>query len=229
MADKNKQVAEQDHDAQVILKAQDFWSRNAKKITTIASLVILIAGGWYVYAKFIKEPQEKKASEAMTRAESYYGKDSLDLALNGDGANAGFLKIIKNYSGTKAANLAHYYAGSIYLRKDDFNNAVKYLKEFSTSSTLIQSMAWKMLGDAYMSLGKKSEGVEYYLKAGKHNEKDEYTSSECLFLAGLAYETIGKSKEAGEVYLTIKEKYPKSEKGAQVDKYLARVGVIKND
>jgi TolA-binding protein len=229
MADKNKQVAEQDHDAQVILKAQDFWTRNAKKITTIASLVIVIAGGWYGYNTFIKQPQEKKAAEAMTRAESYYGKDSLDLALNGDGANAGFLKIIKNHSGTKAANLAHYYAGSIYLRKDDFNNAVKYLKEFNTSSTLIQSMAWKMLGDAYMSLGKKSEGVEYYLKAGKHNEKDEYTSSECLFLAGLAYETIGKTKEASDIYLIIKEKYPKSEKGAQVDKYLARVGVIKND
>ena len=179
--------------------------------------------------KFIQEPQEKKAAEAMTRAEAYYGKDSLDLALNGDGANAGFLKIIKNYSGTKAANLAHYYAGSIYLRKDDFNNAVKYLKDFSTSSTLIQSIAWKMLGDAYMSLDKKSEGVEYYLKAGKHNAKDEYISSECLFLAGLAYETLGKTKEAGEAYLIIKEKYPKSEKGAQVDKYLARVGVIKND
>ena len=130
---------------------------------------------------------------------------------------------------TKAANLAHYYSGSIYLRKDDFNNAAKYLKEFSTSSTLSQSMARKMLGDAYMSFGKKSEGVDYYLKAGKHNQKDEYTCSECLFLAGLAYETIGKTKEAADVYLTIKEKYPKSEKGAQVDKYLARVGVIIND
>jgi TolA-binding protein len=229
MSDKNKKVAEQEHDAQVILKARDFWSRNSKMITIVASTVILLAGGWYGYMKFIQEPQEKKAAEAMSRAEAYYGKDSLDLALNGDGANAGFIKIIKNYSGTKAANLAHYYAGSIYLRKDDFNNTVKYLKDFSTSSTLIQSIAWKMLGDAYMSLDKKSEGAEYYLKAGKHNAKDEYISSECLFLAGLAYETLGKSKEAGEAYLIIKEKYPKSEKGAQVDKYLARVGVIKND
>jgi TolA-binding protein len=229
MADSKKKKNEDVEQEQVISTVQDFWTRYSKKVITASLVVILLAGGWYGYKIFILEPQEKKAAEAMSRAEAYFGKDSLDLALNGDGANAGFLKIIKNYSGTKAAKIAHYYTGSIYLRKGDFNNAVKYLKEYKTSSPLIQSLSWKMLGDAYMSLGKKQEGVDYYLKAGKHNPKDEYTSSECLFLAGLAYETIGKNKEAGEVYLVIKEKYLKTEKGAQIDKYLARVGVIQND
>lgn len=229
MSDSKKKQNEDVEQVQVISGVQDYWTRNSKKVITVSTIIIVLLGGWYGYKSFIVEPQEKKASESMSRAEAYYGKDSLDIALNGDGVNAGFLKIIKNYSGTKAAKLAHYYAGSIYLRKNDFNNAVKYLKDYKTSSPLIQCRTWKMLGDAYMSLGKKQEGIDYYLKAGKHNPEDEYTSSECLFLAGLAYEISGKMKEAGETYLVIKEKYPKTEKGVQVDKYLARLGIIKND
>jgi len=204
---------------------QDFWTRHSRKLILISTIVIVLAGGWWGYGKFISQPKETKASEAMSRAQDYFEKDSLDLALNGDGANAGFLKVIKNYGGTKAANLAHFYAGAIYLRKDDFKNAVKYLEQFSTSSKPIQSQAWRMLGDAQMSLKKEKEGIEYYLKAGKHNEKDEFTSSECLFLAALAYESVNKKKEAEEIFLLIKEKYPKTEKGSQVEKYLARLGV----
>ena len=56
--------------------------------------------------------------------------DSVKLALNGDNINSGFAKIISKYSGTKAANLAKFYAGSCYLKLGDFNNAVKYLKRF---------------------------------------------------------------------------------------------------
>ncbi|MBM3440639.1 MAG: tetratricopeptide repeat protein, partial [Bacteroidetes bacterium] len=89
------------------------------------------------------------------------------------------------------------------------------------------SAAWRMLGDALMSQGKQEEGVSYFVKAGKLNEKDEYTSSENLFRAGLAYETMGKRKEAVELYKLIKEKYPKTEKGFSIDKYLARLGEVK--
>lgn len=67
------------------------------------------------------------------RAQQYFQQDSLALALNGDATNPGFLKIMDKYSGTKAANLAHFYAGAIYLKQGDFANAEKHLKDFSTS------------------------------------------------------------------------------------------------
>lgn len=204
-----------------------FLDRNARKISYIAGSIALLAIGWLAYNTYVVQPRELKASEAMSRAEAFFAQDSLNLALNGDGMNAGFLKVISKHSGTKAANLAHYYAGSIYLRKEDYKNAVKHLKEFSTSSDQVQSAAWSMLGHALISLGKKDEGVSYYVKAGKLNEKDEYTSSENLFRAGLAYETFGKRNEAVEMYKLIKEKYPKTERGALVDKYLARLGELK--
>jgi tetratricopeptide (TPR) repeat protein len=210
-------------------KVKDFWSRYSKPILYAGSAIVLVLGGWLGYKEFILAPKQKKANDAISKAQEYFAKDSLNLALNGDGASAGFLKVIKNYSGTDAANLAHYYAGAIYLRKDDFANAIKYLESFSTGATQVQSAAWKMLGDAYMSSGKKDKGISYYLKAANLNEGDEYISSENLYLAGMAYLADGKNKEAIEVLKSLKDKYPKSEKGANVDKYLAKLGVVEND
>lgn len=229
MSETKKTTAQELNDVQAIKQAKDFWGRFSKPITYIGGLVILLAGGYLAYKNFFIGPKESKATEAMSRAQQYFAMDSLDLALNGDGQSAGFLKISKNYGGTKAANLAHYYAGAIYLRKEDYKNAIKELEDFSTDATQIQSAAWRMLGDAYMSDGQKEKGPAYYEKAGKLNEKDEYTSSENLYRAAMAYEVAGKKEKATEIFKSLKEKYPRSTAAAQADKYLARLGVVNNE
>jgi TolA-binding protein len=229
MSETKKTTAQELNEVQAIKQAKDFWGRFSKPITYIGGLVILLAGGYLVYKNFFIGPKETKANEAISRAQQYFAQDSLDLALNGDGSAAGFLKIIKTYSGTKAANLAHYYAGAIYLRKEDYNNAIKQLEDFSTDATQVQSAAWRMLGDAYMSTDKKEKGPSYYEKAGTLNDKDEYTSSENLYRAAMAYEVTGKKEKAAELLKTLKEKYPKSTAAAQADKFLARLGVVGNE
>ena len=56
-------------------------------------------------------------------------------------------------------------------------------------------------------------------------EKDDVSSAEYLFRAGALYETMGKNKEAIDAYKQIKEKYPRSDRGFDIDKHLARLGV----
>ena len=229
MSETKKTTAQELNEVQAIKQAKDFWGRFSKPIMYIGGLVILLAGGYLVYKNFFIGPKETKGAEAISRAQMYFAQDSLDLALNGDGSSAGFLKIIKTYSGTKAANLAHYYAGAIYLRKEDYNNAIKQLEDFSTDATQVQSAAWRMLGDAYMSTDKKEKGASYYEKAGTLNDKDEYTSSDNLYRAAMAYEVAGKKEKATELLKALKEKYPKSTAAAQAEKYLARLGVVGNE
>ena len=161
----------------------------------------------------------------MFRAEEYYRMDSARLALNGDQVNAGFLKIISRYGGTKAGKLANFYAGDCYLRLGDFNNAVKYLKDFSTPVQQLQERTYGLLGDAYSELNKKEEAVEQYKKAGTFFEKDELFSPEYLFRAGYLYESMGKTQDAIAMYKVIKDKYPNTQRGSEIDKYLARLGV----
>ncbi len=206
---------------------QLFWERNGKMLSYGLLVVVLVVGGWLGYKYFISDPKEKKASEAMFRAEEYYRLDSARLALNGDNINAGFLKIISRYGGTKAANLANFYAGSCYLKMGDFNNAVKYLKDFSSGVEQVQVRAYGMLGDALSEQNKKQEAADQYKKAGTYFEKDNLFSPEYLFRAGYLYESMGKNQEAIEMYQLIKDKYTASQRGYDIDKFLARLGVIK--
>jgi tetratricopeptide (TPR) repeat protein len=210
-----------------VVRVQQYWTKYNKPIVYALTVLVLLVAGFLGYKTLILEPNEKKASEAMFHAEEYYRMDSAGLALNGDNINAGFLKIISKYGGTKSANLARFYAGSCYMKLGDYNNAVKQLKEFSTGSLQLQARAYGLLGDAYSELNRKEDAVAEYKKAGTVFDKDDFISPEYLFRAGYLYESMGKNKEAIEMYQSIKDKYPASQRGFDIDRYLARLGVIK--
>ena len=157
----------------VIAEIEQFWSKYGKMLGYVIGGIVILIAGYLGYKNLVQEPNEKKAMEAMYHAEEYYRMDSVKLALNGDNINAGFAKIVSKYSGTRAANLASFYAGSCYLKLGDYSNAVKYLKEFSTSVLQLQARAYGLLGDAYSEQNKKEDAVDEYKKAGKLFEKDE--------------------------------------------------------
>ena len=209
-----------------IAELQNVWDRYGKVASYVLLAIIVIVAGYFAYHNLVSEPNEKKATEAMFRAEQYYRLDSARLALNGDNINAGFLKVIARYGGTRAANLASFYAGSCFLKLGDYNNAIKYLKDFSTPVQQLQERDYGLLGDAYSELNRKEEAAEQYKKAGTWFEKDELLSPEYLFRSGYLYESMGKTQDAISMYRLIKDKYPTSQRGADIDKYLARLGVV---
>jgi len=202
------------------------WEHYGKQGSYVLIAIVLLVGGYLGYRSWVAEPNEKQAVSAMFRAEQYYRMDSARLALNGDNINYGFLKVIARYGGTRAANLASFYAGSCYLKLGDFNNAVKYLKDFSTSVQILQERDYGLLADAYSELNRKEEAAEQYKKAGTYFEKDELFSPEYLFRSGYLYESMGKNQEAITMYRMIKDKYPQSQRGVEIDKYLGRLGAL---
>jgi tetratricopeptide (TPR) repeat protein len=225
MSDKHEVMNENP----ALAKAQGFWQQNQKLIIGAVAVVVIGFAGWFGYTEYIVKPKEEKAAEALFKAEEYFRMDSTNLALNGDGQSRGLLYVIKTFSGTKSANLAHFYAGVSYLKMGDFNNAVKYLKDFSTDAKQIQLLAYGALGDAYAEQNKTDDAITYYKKAGSEFEKDDNNSAEYLFRAALLLETKGKTAEALDLYKEIKEKFPKTEKGFQADRYIYRLSIEKND
>lgn len=213
---------------QALVKAQGFWQKFQKPVLIVVTAIVVVLGGWFGYNEYILKPKEEKAADALFKAQEYFAMDSSKLVLEGDGRSKGVLYVLKNYSGTKAANLCNYYAGVSYLKLGDFNNAVKYLKDFTTNAKQVQLMAYGCLGDAYAELNKKEEAVESYKKAAHTFEKDESNSAEYLFRAALLQETTGKTKEALDLYKELKEKFPRTEKGFQADKYIYRLSIEKN-
>jgi tetratricopeptide (TPR) repeat protein len=213
----------------VLERAKGFWEKYSKSIVVVSSAVILLVGGYLGYKYLYQIPNEEKAQEEIFRAEDFFRKDSFSLALNGNTSTPGFLKVAKKYSGTKTGDLANYYAGVCYLQTGDYNNAIKSLTAANVhGAKQVEAKIEGLLGDAHAELKKNEEAIAHYRKAGTLFEQDQALSSEYLFRAGLLLEMTGKTKEAIEVYQNIKDKYPRSEKGFLVDKYLARLGSTKS-
>lgn len=205
---------------------QSFWNKNRNWLIAVIGLAVVAGGGWFAYLQFYKLPREQKAQDALFKAEEYYRQDSIQKALNGDGQHAGFLKVIDAYSGTESANLACFYAGSCFIKLDNYEKAVKYLGDFSSSEKLTQARAYKLMGDAYADWGKPEQALDAYQKAGRHFKADEANSPEYLFLAAyLADRVMKKTQTAIEIYQEIKEKYPRSQQAYDADNYLAQLGV----
>jgi predicted negative regulator of RcsB-dependent stress response len=200
-----------------------FFEKNKQNLLIgVIALVVILAGviGWKVY----KTGQNTKAQSVSFQAEHYFEADSLNQALNGDGQAKGFLTISKEYSGTKIGNVAKYYIGQIYLKQGKLEDGIKYLKEFDKSNNLPSAMAYASLGAAHEDLNKFDEAAEYFMDAaGVTTEKDDQLKPFFMLRAGECYEDAKKVEKALEIYKTIKEKYPLSQEGQKIDKYIGRV------
>ena len=208
----------------VVETARHFWDRNSKFIIYVIVGLVLVVGGYFAYTNFVVAPEEKKAEDLIWKAQDFYKVDSFAKALNGDGQTAGFLRVISRHGGTKSGNLAKFYAGSCYLELGDFNNAVKYLKDFETDQPALKVRGYGLLGDAYSELGKKQEAVDNYTKAGNAWADDDVNAPEYLFRAALLNQELGKTKEAVALLKQIRDKYPASARAGEVDKYLGKMG-----
>jgi len=160
----------------------------------------------------------------MYVAENYFEQDSFLLALEGDGANYGFLDVVDEYGITKTGNLAHYYAGICYMRTGDFEEAIDHLEKFDGEDIMVGSLALGAIGDCNLELGNKEEAALLYNKAAIR-KKNSFTSPIFLKKAGMVYEDLGELDKAMKAYTEIKKEYPESEEGKVIDKYIAALEV----
>ena len=181
-------------------------NKNTFSILFISIILILALFG---VGNYNISSQNKLAQEDMFQAVYYFESDSLVKALNGDGNNYGFLEIIDEYNFTKAANVSNYYAGVSYLKLKDYNNAINYLKSFSSNDELIQARSYSLIGDAYTELEDYDNAVSFFKKAVNYKPNQFFTPNYLLKLA-LVYEEIGNLNEAYSCYTKIIDLYKDS-------------------
>lgn len=202
-------------------KTQEYLEENQKNLTVVGIILVAIVGGYFGFTKLYLAPLEEEARQQMWKAEQYFENDSLDAAIYGDGNYPGFEEIIDNYGMTQSANLAHYYLGVIHFKKQEYEIAIHHLEEFSSDDVMVSSVAKGLLGDSFRELGQLDDAVSYYLKAA-HDNANDFTTPIYLLRAGKVYEEMGEYKKAYNTYQEIKEKYPNTQEGRGIEKYLAR-------
>ncbi len=186
-------------------------------LVAIIAVVALVWG----YQKYIKQPREKEALTQMYVAEKYFAIDSFSVALNGVDQYPGFLQIIEDYKGTKAANLANYYAGVCYANLGQWQDAIDYLKKFKTGDLYLNSTKYGLIGDAYVEMGMLDKAVDAYKKSVDDYE-NHLTTPVYMKKLGLVYEKLGNYKKAKEIYEELYRRYPASNEGRTIEKYIER-------
>lgn len=201
--------------------SEQFIESNQKLIINVIIAVIVVVGGVLAYNKFYKQPQSEEATTQIYGAQSYFEKDSFNLALKGDGNNLGFLDIADQYSGTPSGNLANYYSGLCYLYTGDYNNAIKYLENFSSDDLLLSNLAIANIGDAYMQLGQFQKAAGQYKKAADSKVND-FSTPIFLMKNALAYEKANDYAAALKIYQQIEKDFPNTPEARDIEKYITR-------
>jgi len=207
--------------AEKLVPGEDFLKSNSKILAGILAVAVVLIGG-VLFFQYNTQQQNEKAQAEMFQAVYFYEQDRVDFALNVDGINKGFLTIIEDYPRTDAANLSHFYTGSIYLSQKKFEDALTHLEEFSSDDYLVQAKAYSLVGDANLELGKTEEAIAQYTKAARTNE-NKFMSPKYLAKLAVAQEEAGKIEEAIKTYTEIEEKYYESFEFAAARKHKARL------
>ena len=210
-----------------LTKTEQFIEDNQKMISYVVGGIILVVAGYLGFNKFYLQPKEDEALSQMFMAESYFERDSFNLAINGDGNYLGFLDIIDDYGVTKSANRAKYYTGVSYLHLGQFEDALDYLNDFKTDDLLLAPVAEGAKGDAYLELGEQDNALKQYKKAYTASD-NELTTPVYMMKAAALLESMDELKDALALYEDIKAKYPTSTEGTNADRYIARVKIKLN-
>jgi tetratricopeptide (TPR) repeat protein len=208
---------------EVTSTATHFYEKNQKWILGALIGLALAIGGYFSYKYLYLAPREKEAIEAMATAENLFAQDSFAVALETTaGGYEGFLDIIDNYSGTKMANTAKYYAGICYLNLGKYESAVEYLDSYSPKDDLTPAMKYGALGDAHAELKDLDEAASMYSKAAGAS-KNEVIAPYYLNKLGLLQYKQGKLDEALATMDKILNDFPKSATSGEAEKLKDRI------
>lgn len=227
MTDKTNHADNLEELESALTKTEQFLEDNSKIISYVVGSIILVVAAYLGFNKFYLQPREKEALSQMFMAENYFEKDSFNLAINGDGNYLGFLDIIEDYSGTKSANRAKYYTGISYLYLGQYEESLDYLNDFKSEDLLLSPVAEGAKGDVYLELGENDKALKQYKKAYSLTD-NELTTPAYMMKAASLLESMDELEDALALYQDLKDKYPKSSEGANVERYIARVKVKLN-
>ena len=205
---------------EAVSKTEKFFQDNGKLISIICAAFVVACALVFCWFKFAYQPKVNEAQGQMAYAEQNFRTGDFELALNGDGNSLGFVQIIDEY-GKKAGRSVYFYAGVCELQNGNWEQAISYLEKYSSKDAILAARAAACIGDAYVGLENYSKALGYFEKAAA--AADNMFAATYLLKAGVTAEKLGDNAKAVSFYKTIKEEYPQSMEGYDIDKYIGRI------
>ena len=205
---------------ETLAASRSFYEKNKKAILYGGGGLLAIIIIALLIHQFYITPRNNRANESIFYAEQAFMDGNYDKALNGDGANMGFLAVIDEFGNTKAGNIACLYAAKCYAATEKYQEAIDMLDKFDAcGDELISPASIALKGNCYAELGENEKAVEFLLKAAQKADNN-VISPTCLLQAGQIYKALGQNDKALDCFNQIKSKYQQSNIYYEIDKYI---------
>lgn len=194
-------------------KSEQFVDQNRKQLTLglggAAALILIVIG----YSSLVVAPKNTAAEEAAFMAEHYFAKDSADLAMLGDGLNAGLEEILNDHSGTPAAARAAFELGIMHRDAARFDEAVEAFNQAGFSDDVFGPLTDANIGDCLVELG-DLEGAEGHFASAASRAASglaaKALSPMCSYKRALVLIELGNEDKARGVLEDLAEDFPNS-------------------
>ena len=194
-------------------KSEQFVDKNRKQLTMglggAAAVILLVIG----YTSLVVAPKNMAAEEASFMAEHYFAKDSADLAMLGDGLNAGLEEILSDHSGTPAAARAAFELGILHRDAARFDEAVEAFNQADFGDDVFGPLVDANIGDCLVELG-DLEGAESHFasaaSAAASGLAAKALSPMCSYKRALVLLELGEDDKARKVLKDLADDFPNS-------------------
>jgi TolA-binding protein len=190
-------------------------SKNKNLISYVLGAILLVAALFFVYRWYTSNQDQEAQAELFPLQARFEADSTNNLAKD-------FIKLADSYGGTKAGNLAHFYAGVCSLKDGKWDVAIEQLSDFSSDDLLLQARAYSLIGDAQVEKKAYADAAESFKKAANHKENKQFTPIYLMKLA-LAQEANKDIAGAIESYTTVIEKYETSQEVANAKKMKSKL------
>lgn len=212
---------------EALSSSEQFLEKNQKAVLTALLIVVVIVGAFLAYHYLYKLPREEKAQAALFKGERYFQEQKDSLAIFGNGNDyLGFEAVIKQFSGTRTADLAHAYAGISYSRMGNNEKALEHLNKFRGGDLLVTPAVTGAIGDVYMNMGETDKAIAQFLKAAKASD-DTMLTPIYYKKAGEAYLAKADYDKALDLFKRIKEEYLNAPEAQEAEKFIQQVKILK--
>ncbi len=227
---KKAQPAHKDPEVAIetaIDRTEGFIERNARTLHTAVGIIAVIVCGYFAWKYLIAQPRSLKAADLMFVAEQQFAADQWQTALDGDGANAGFLEVIDTYGGTPQGNLARQYAGICYIKLSQPEEALAVLSQYKPQkgapAEIVNAENFGLRGDLLSQKGEFKEALAMYRRAIEATDNST-TTPYFLKKAGLVSEQLGETAAALAFYQRIVDEFGMSMEARDIEK---SIGALK--
>lgn len=215
-----KEIKKDEAQVVALSKTEQFLTTYKTAILSVVAVALLLVAGALVYSKFIYAPAKEEALGETYKCEALFQAGQFEAALKGDDTCIGFEEVIAQY-GSKAGKAVYLYAGICDLQLGEWEAAIANLKKYNGTDPILKARAIACIGHAYVGLENLETAVKCFEKAAA--TADNMYAAAYLLQAGIIYEELGNNAAALKAYKTIKDEYPYSYEGMDIDKYISRV------